>query len=224
MPTERLLVLASSKKLAGRCLAGISLETGKWVRPVSSLGGEALGIADCGIEGRYPRLLEIVRLETLEACPLAHQPENVLIPKQPWLLEPELAPRRVIEILSDHLEHGPDLLGSTARIFDAQACLAAPVKASLAIVEPQALSLENEQVPWRDGSRQWAHFRLGGASHSLTISDFVIGPRLKRKPFGSYRLGDLEIPSIRRPLITVSLAGAYDDRHYKLAAALFGIR
>jgi hypothetical protein len=52
----------------------------------------------------------------------------------------------------------------------------------------------------------------------------VIGPRLRRKPFGTYRLGDREIPPIRRPLITVSLAGAYDERHYKLAAALFGIR
>jgi hypothetical protein len=158
MPAERLLVLASSKKLAGRCLAGISLETGKWVRPVSSPKGDALAISDCEIEGRYPRLLEIVRLETLAACPLPHQPENVLIPKQPWLLEPRLDPGRVIEILTDHLEHGPDLLGSTARTLDAQACLASPVKSSLAIVAPQALSLENERVRWGDGSRQWAHF------------------------------------------------------------------
>ena len=45
----RLLVMANSKKLKGRCIAGIDIDTGKWVRPVSNNEhGEFYG-AECSI-------------------------------------------------------------------------------------------------------------------------------------------------------------------------------
>ncbi len=223
MPVERLVVLASSKKLAARCVAGISLQTGQWVRPVSSVNGGALSIADCGVQGRYPRPLEIVTFETLRACPRPHQPENVLIPRRPWTLESRIDRPGAERLLQSHLERGPTLLGFTGRAIDEQACVDAPLRSSLAIVESQGLSLENERVTWGDGSRQWVHFELAGASHSLPLTDFVIGPRLKRKPFGRYALSELDLPPIRRWIVTVSLGEAYNGVHYKLAAAVFGI-
>ena len=45
----RLLVLANSKKFNGRCIAGIDLDSGKWIRPVSNTEhGEFTGI-ECSV-------------------------------------------------------------------------------------------------------------------------------------------------------------------------------
>jgi hypothetical protein len=39
----------------------------------------------------------------------------------------------------------------------------------------------------------------------------------------SLQTGELDLPPIRRSIITVSLGDAYNGVHYKLAAAVFGI-
>jgi hypothetical protein len=223
VPTERLLILASSKKLGARCIAGISLETGQWVRPVSTPHGGALATAHCGVEGRYPRVLEVVRFEKLDSSPLPHQPENVLVPAEPWELEVGMSRIEAADVVDEHLEYGPELLRGTARTLDEQAVQARPMEVSLAVVEPQDLHFEHEQVPWGSGSRMWARFRLGGHHQGLTLSDFAIRPRLGKQPPGIYTLEGLGLQPPARAIITVSLGDALDGRHYKLAAAVFGV-
>lgn len=74
MPTEEILVLASSRKLGGRCVAGIT-RSGEWVRPVS---GRPQGLfkAECAIEGRWPEVLDVVRFGFSEHLEDPAQPEN----------------------------------------------------------------------------------------------------------------------------------------------------
>ncbi len=223
MATERLLVLASSKKLGFRCVAGISLETDRWVRPVSAVGGGALSTYHCGVDGRYPQLREIVRFETQGACPLPGQPENVLVGVAPWELENRLTPEETADIVERHLVEGPELLGGLSDTISVAAVENAPVDASLAVLEPQDLEFEHERVPWGSGSRVWARFSLGGAYHAVRLTDVVVRPWLLRHEPGVYALEDMGIDPATRIALTVSLGDAFDGTHYKLAAAVLKI-
>lgn len=216
-------MLASSKKLGFRCVAGISLQTGRWVRPVSSANGGALSTYHCGVDGRYPQLREVVRFETQGGCPLPGQPENVLVGVAPWELETRLTPEDTARIVEDHFVEGPELLGGLANTVGEAAVQNAPVDASLAVLEPGDLEFDHERVPWGSGSRVWARFSLGGAYHSIRLTDVAVRPWLLNHDPGVYTLGDMGIDPATRIALTVSLGDAYEGIHYKLAAAVFQI-
>jgi hypothetical protein len=145
----------------------------------------------------------------------------VLVPASDWELERRLTPAEAAPFVDSYLEQGPDLLGGDERTLSEQEVADAPPEASLAIVEAEGLYFEHENVPWGNGSRVWARFRLGGREYGLTVSDFIIRPRLLKRPFGTYSLEDLDIEEFRRSIVTASLADAWNGIHYKLAAAIF---
>ena len=73
----RIVCLANSTKHNGRCIAGVDVETGKWIRPVYH-NDPAAGInyehRDIGGE---PRLLDIIEMNVDGVGPpLGFQPEN----------------------------------------------------------------------------------------------------------------------------------------------------
>ncbi len=60
MSMTRLVILANSSKLNHRCLAGIDLDTGSWVRPVTNFDGGAVPLTMMRINNRFPELLDII--------------------------------------------------------------------------------------------------------------------------------------------------------------------
>ena len=80
-----LIVLASSAKNSERCVAGIDVRTGEWVRPVGSTGHGEVPFALRNIKGQEPEIFDIVRME-LEKTGETHgfQMENRAIVKGPW--------------------------------------------------------------------------------------------------------------------------------------------
>lgn len=63
LSTIRIVVLANSNKPGGRCLAGIELSTGKWIRPVTNTANGAVPLARMQLDNqRYPELLDIIDL------------------------------------------------------------------------------------------------------------------------------------------------------------------
>jgi hypothetical protein len=134
-----------------------------------------------------------------------------------------MAAAQAAQIVDPHLESGPELLGSGSRTVSEESCQASPVGDSLAVIEPDGLQLEHEQVSWRTGSRVWARFRLSGWHYGFTISDYVVRPKLLQQPFGRYSLSQLGFATPARTVLTVSLSDAFDGRHYKLVAAIFGL-
>lgn len=85
MPTKRILCLANSKKLAGRCIAGREINgvaAGPWVRPVSARPSEEVSENERQYQdGSDPRLLDVIDVPLLHAAPHACQVEN-------WRLDP----------------------------------------------------------------------------------------------------------------------------------------
>jgi hypothetical protein len=66
---KRIVCLANSWKLKERCIAGIDLDTGKWIRPVcDSLYPEdgRVPISVRTVEGREPELLDILEMPLAE--------------------------------------------------------------------------------------------------------------------------------------------------------------
>ena len=77
----KLLVLANSYKLGNRCVAGIDLDTGKWVRPVSQLPGGAIPELKTAVrkDGRLVPVapLDVVEFEVGQNRATPHHPEDV---------------------------------------------------------------------------------------------------------------------------------------------------
>lgn len=74
-----LLVLANSIKLGGRCLAGIDIATGKWIRPVGDNLGAQLDNRLTIFDGIYLRPGDLIRISLSEHFPHKHHPENFIL-------------------------------------------------------------------------------------------------------------------------------------------------
>jgi hypothetical protein len=85
MTTKRILCLANSKKLAGRCIAGREVRdvtAGPWIRPVSARPSEEVSENERQYsDGSDPQLLDVIDVPLLQAVPHACQIEN-------WRLDP----------------------------------------------------------------------------------------------------------------------------------------
>ncbi|SRR5712691_1061793 len=84
--TKRMVCLANSRKLNGRCLAGKELLNDQpiaWIRPVSSREHEEVSEYERQYEdGSDPRVLDLMDVPLLDPRPKGFQQEN-------WLLDPE---------------------------------------------------------------------------------------------------------------------------------------
>ncbi len=69
MSMTRLVILANSLKLNHRCLAGIELDTGNWVRPVTNFDGGAVSLTMMRLNNRFPELLDILDIPLDETGP-----------------------------------------------------------------------------------------------------------------------------------------------------------
>ena len=81
----RLVCLANSYKHGERCIAGKSLETGEWVRPVSSEGHGEIPWRARLIGGREPQPLDVLDIPLEDQGPdYGCQPENRLLAPGAW--------------------------------------------------------------------------------------------------------------------------------------------
>lgn len=221
MPTAEIIVLANSKKLGGRCIAGISTRSGRWARPVSRLPNGQLEPAHCRVEGRQSELLDVVRFEYVEQLDDPAQPENLLIEDKPWELVDNVAPVEAFSRLRGHLATGPELLGNRGRAVP-RGVAEKGVDASLALIEPDRPPRFKTESAHETGGplRPRVEFSLGGQDYELGITDFVIAPRLRALGCGDHSDDRLGFGDPSHVLLTISLAEPLDEWHWKLAAAV----
>jgi hypothetical protein len=215
-----MIVLANSRKMGGRCVAGISLETGEWVRPVSSRPEGELHPGDCAVAGRAPRALDVVRFPYRDRLDDPAQPENALIDGGGWELARAVDPAEAYALLRPHLEPGPALLGGTEKgVPDAVA--QAGLESSLCLVEADSIQFVSE-APFRQGGprRARAIFELAAQWYDLGITDSVVAPRLKGVEHGTYSALDLGFLAPAHTLLTVSMTEPLNETRWKLAAAV----
>jgi hypothetical protein len=221
MPTQEMIVLANSRKMGGRCVAGISLQSEEWVRPVSSRPEGELSPRDCAIDGRPPRTLDVVRFQYRRRLGDLAQPENVLIDGGDWELLGEVEPAEAYERLRPYLSPGPGLLGGTEKGVSEAAVAQQGLKASLALVEPDSIEFVSRE-PFHPGGPRKARavFELRSQRWDLGITDSVVAPPLRRLESGVYSPTDLGFPTPGHILLTISITEPLDGMRWKLAPAV----
>lgn len=220
---KRLVCLANSRKLHGRCIAGRELlagVAGEWIRPVSDREGEEVSEYERQYEdGSDPRVLDIIDVPLIEPRVKSHQSEN-------WLLDPDRYWRKVGEFSHDNmgiLVDSPGTLwlnGHSTRIGQndyVPAEDADKVDGSLKLIAVRGLKLRVCKPGEAFGNtkrRVQAHFHFGGVNYRLWVTDPLVERAYFVQPDGVYNLGPR--------YLTISLGEPWNGQCSKLVAAIIG--
>lgn len=219
---KRIVCLANSRKLAGRCIAGrewaAERGAGRWIRPVSVREhGDVSEYERQYEDGSDPRLLDIVDVPVLEPRPDGCQTEN-------WLLDPERYWERAgsfspldLAALADPVER---LWIDGHSTYDGRNDrvpieLTGALSGSLRLIRVDEVDLCVFAPGEAFGSskrRVQARFVHAGADYAFWVTDPVYERRYLAKLDGTYRIGESHL--------TVSLGEPYDGAYYKSVAAV----
>jgi hypothetical protein len=218
MAVVDLICLANSYKNGCRCIAGLRVDRGGWVRPVSGRPeGELEPRHYLLDDGSEPGLLDVVRVGLANPQPSAHQPENWRIDGARWkLMERPASPAHAPAVAASVLR-GARLFGHVGRSIPYSDFLQRPAEGSLAIVEPF-------DVTWRVGTKARVQFAIGGAYchayYDLPLTDPAWLNRVKALGPGDHSSLALGIPPGRNVLLTISLSEPLEGSCYKLVAGV----
>ncbi len=222
VPTKRMLCLANSRKLSGRCIAGIELgEHGQplgWIRPVSHRPSAEISEEERRYQdGTDVRVLDIVDIPVQRHQPCDYQQEN-------WLIDPGYYWRRVTAHSSSGLRrfvHRPAALWTPhfstyhGRHDRIPLATALGLESSLRLIEVPALTL-NVFAPganFGDAKRRvQGMFSHAGQNYRLWVTDPLIERSHLARDDGCYNFGPA--------FLTISLGEPHEDWVYKLIATV----
>ena len=222
MPSpKRLVCLANSRKLHGRCVAGrewTGAEAGRWIRPISARdSGEVSEYERQYEDGSDPQVLDVIVVPVLEARPKDYQTEN-------WLLDPKYYWERAgrlslsdLPALTDPI--APLWIGghSTYNGLNDKIPIAVTgsVTASLRLLKVARLRLivcTPGEAFGNNKRRVQGCFSHAGREYALWVTDPAFERAYLAKPNGTYDIGEC--------FLTISLGEPYQDACYKLIAAI----
>lgn len=218
-----MLCLANSIKHEQRCLAGVRLDTGGWIRPVSSWEGGALFkdqyTTKCGtiVEPR-----DSVQVCFEKYVPLYHQPENWLVAEdESWeLLSSELGTRQQL-VLNIALQREGKIF-STEHNSRSKVDLKDSLSTrSLTLIRPQNPQFYiNPRETRSDQPR--VEFDFDGYQYDFPITDPDWRRRAETDGVETLPSVD-ELDNDQDVLFTISLGEAHEGRCYKIVAAIFSL-
>lgn len=240
MHESRFLCLAVSRKMNGYCIAGIDMNSGDWVRPVSAdsygeLGSREITVQDHG--AKHPRLMrpfDVVHLRLSRHEDKIGQPEN-------WILnlDPKAVPysvlvqgpnnRSILAQIRDLAEQSSSsslLLGTQGKEISRREIQKEPPHHSLCVIRPRNLKWVRT-TNFKNKPRIEGWFDLGGRNirYSLSLTDIVWEARLLELMAEGQAFEASEVPGIDprlEILLTISLGDLFEKTqcHYKLIAGV----
>ena len=218
---KRIVCLANSRKLHGRCVAGrewVDGRAGRWIRPVSGREHQEVSEYERQYEdGSDPRVLDVIDVPVLESRPASFQSEN-------WLLDPEYYWEKVsrlpwldLPLLADPVSPlWIDGHGTYHGLNDKIPLeLADSIEDSLKLIHVSELQLSVFKPGEAFGNakrRVQGRFRHAGSWYFLWVTDPVYERRYLAKLDGKY--------SIDECFLTVSLGEPFGGAIYKLIASI----
>ncbi len=219
---KRIVCLANSRKLSGRCIAGREWDAGRgagaWIRPVSERKGQEVSEYERQYEdGSDPRLLDILDIPVKGPRPDGCQSEN-------WLLDPEHYWRRVgscspfdLPVLADPVAplwvDGDSTYHGRSDRVSIEA--GGRTHTSLRLVKVEQLTLRVFAPGEAFGNakrRVQGRFKHAGHYYALWVTDPVYERQFLARLNGTYQHGEC--------YLTVSLGEPYEGYIYKLIAAI----
>ena len=219
--TKRIVCLANSRKLSGRCVAGKELigSTGAgWLRPISDRPHEEVSEYERQYEdGSDPRVMDIMAVPLLEPRPKNYQSEN-------WLLDPGYywakngrATWAIVGTLVDPVEPLWTLGSSTYHGANDKIYLndANQLVSSLRLVHVSQLTLSVFSPGEAFGQakrRVQARFQHNACHYRFWVTDPIYEREYLQKPNGEYKLGEC--------YLSISIGEPHEGCCYKLIAAI----
>ena len=222
MPDVEMICLANSRKLLGRCVAGLRTDGGGWIRPVRDSPDGVLFPQDYDLGDRQEAaLLDVIRVPLSVPRPERHQPENWLYTAGRWQLLRRLPAALAWPVLAPALAAGPALLGDRYDRVPCELFLDQPAFASLALVEPRTIQWQI-RLGVRGNRQTRARFDLHGQSYNLSVTDPVFEERLLQLGEGLHPRAAAGIAAWDHVLFTVSLGEPFPSTGdcFKLVAAV----
>lgn len=218
---KRMVCLANSRKLNGRCVAGIELSGTQrvgWIRPVSDREHEEVSEYERQYEdGSDPRVLDIIDVPLLSPRPKNFQQEN-------WLLDPDHYWEKSGELEWNKLKRLADPVTalwingySTYNGINDKVPLpmTGDLDSSLRLIRVDQLTLSVFRPGEAFGNskrRVQGRFRHGDAQYVLWVTDPGYETTYRAKDDGDYEIAE--------SYLTVSLGEPYNNGCYKLIAAI----
>lgn len=218
MPEKRIVCLANSRKMSGRCIAGKVTDVPyAWVRPVSERPHQEVSETEREYQdGSDPRVLDIIDVPLLQHLPNGYQQENWLLDKGYYWSKAGTASWGDLIRMQDQ----PHLLwvngDSTQNGFNDQIVLSAAnqLTSSLYLIHVDSIDLRVLTTGAGFGTprrRVQGRFVYRGSRYWLWVTD----PILTREVLSS---GDER--ELGECLLTISLGEAFNNHTYKLIAAV----
>jgi hypothetical protein len=223
MERKRIVCLANSRKLNGRCIAGLELLEnghGPWIRPVSAREHEEVSEYERQYEdGSDPQVLDVIDIPLLEPRANRYQPENWLLDPEEYWARVERFPAADLDELVDKpgklwLNGGHTFNGRNDQIPIDQAAAAT---SSIRLIRADRMQLKVFAPGEAFGNtkrRVQARFRWGGDEYWLWVTDPIVERAYLGRQDGDYEMG--------RHYLTVSVGEPYNGFCYKLVAAVIG--
>jgi hypothetical protein len=214
-----LLCLAFSRKYGGRCVAGLNLADGTWVRPVSDQEYGTLYPRNYLLpDGNDPQVLDVLTIGLSRPVPEPHQPENHLVSAARWQ-RVWRSPEEVSGVLTAAVDRRPLLFATPGDRIRYQEAQEHPLASSLTLVAPADVSFVSTSS-YAGNPQAKARFRHGQATYFLAVTDphweFEIAGRAE----GRYSPRQLGLDE-GRILFTISLGEPFNGDCFKLIAAIF---
>ena len=217
--TKQIICLANSRKLKGRCIAGIEnsdVQEPVWIRPVTPLPtGEIPEIACAYSLGQPIKVLDILKVRLLEPRAKGYQQENWLIDQvKPWTHIGRAVPADLEKATSRQptlWTNGNSSKGGVNDRMDVAAM--GSINNSLQLVKVDQLYLVVKAPYGGTGSPDLrASFVYKANRYNLKVTDPQYEASYRSKSVGTYVL--------RTAYLTISLAEPYKGFVYKLVAAI----
>jgi hypothetical protein len=225
MSLARILCLANSYKHENRCVAGINLVTGKWIRLVGHKVPGCLTLKEvCYPDGKEAALLDVFEAELGEECRSNSHPEDVFVTERPWLLLRRFGDRNDVRLLETFVNKNPALLqGYGDRVYTRK-LEGSPADRSLDLIHPDDLWWWIRDETGKRKNR--AIFRAGYVSrtrYDLAVTDPIWLEKLHSMPPGIYPHARFFTEKPAKTFLTISLSEPFDGFHYKLVAGVVNL-
>jgi hypothetical protein len=221
MAPVQFICLAHSKNYSKRCVAGVRLDTGEWIRPISKEKHGELTPSQVRLFGHGdPQHFDVISAWLANHLPAKNQPENWRIQNSPWKLVCRPARPEHFPLLQRTLFRGSALFGNTSDRIDYRTFETAPAKQSLVLVRPAHPKwIVKRTLTWKRQMR--VHFHLGDQAYDLAVTDIPYDDMLKDMELGEYSSQQLGVLDESRVYFTISLGEPFENGYcFKLVAAV----
>jgi hypothetical protein len=218
---KRIVCLANSRKLQGRCVAGRELRktgSGPWIRPISDRPTEEVSEEERRYQdGSDPRILDVIDVPLIAARPNGYQTENWLLDAQYYWMKRGTFRWEDLGDLRDQdgslwLNGFSSYNGINDRVPLTRAM---ELTSSLKLIHVNRLDLRVFAPGEAFGNakrRVQAVFTFDATDYALWVTDPVVEREYLAKSDGDYPL--------RNVYLTISIGEPYQDYCYKLVATV----